>query len=108
MQTLYLGENKITVTQVAQSCHHYINSWNAFVWYITDHAPVCKYDNNWAIIQIKSIKHMQYFYKKLEEYDPEIWEHNYRVDIENDLFLTHKLGMKDNKDIIFQLAGRKI
>lgn len=107
MPPLILGENKITVTQVAQSCHHYINSWNAFVWYITDHAPVCKYDNNWVIIQIRSVDHLQRFYKKLEEYDPELWENNYEVDIEDDLFITHKPGMSDNRNIIFQLARRK-
>lgn len=105
--TLYLGENKITVTQVAQSCHQYINNWNAFVWYITDYATVSKYDKNWVIVQIKSKKLLRDFSKILEEYDPEIWEHNFEIDIENDLFLTHKSGMQENRDIIFQLAGRK-
>lgn len=105
---LDIGQNKITVSQVVACCHQYINNWNAFVWYMTDHAPIINYGKNWIIIIIKSEKHLSYVIQKIREYNSDLWENNYEVDIENDLYLTHKPGMNENIEIIKQLVGRKI
>lgn len=101
---LHLGENKIILSQVVQSCTQYINNWNAFVWYITEHAPVIKYGKNWVIIKIKSEEHLVYVCRKIKEYDPDFGENNYEYDVESDLYLTHNRGMDENANIIKHLV----
>lgn len=99
-----LGENKLTVSQVAKCCHNYITVWNAFLWHIADYAKIIKYGKNWVTIDIESNTQLRKINRIISDYDSELWENNYEVDTENELYLTHKNGMFQNADIIKRLA----
>ncbi|GEM_PF-1188659 len=98
------GENKITVSQVARSCNKYVSVWNAFVWHIADYAKIKNYGKNWVIITIDSQAQLFKIKRIISEYDPELWENNYEVDTENELYLTHKNGISENANIIKRLV----
>lgn len=100
---LLLGENKITLSQVSSLSHSYLNNWNAFVYYMADHAEIKKFGKNYIIIWVKTQKHASYIEQKIRNYFPETEEHNFVINKSNSLYITHKKGYSDNNEIIEQL-----
>ncbi|MFZ5944012.1 MAG: hypothetical protein ACOYVD_07870 [Bacillota bacterium] len=97
------GVNNITITKILKWQHSENINWKAFLWYIADYATIVDIGENWFKVNIVSDKQLSFFYNKVIEYQPDICENNYFVDIQNDLWVDHKIGAKRNLEILHKL-----
>ncbi len=99
------GENQITKQKVQAWLHteEEIN-WKAFLWYMTQYITITDYDENSFVVEVLSVKQREWFYKKVTEYNDEIWIHNYSVDKANDMYKDHNRGYQRNSYIIERLV----
>ncbi|MHB8077249.1 hypothetical protein [Desulfosporosinus fructosivorans] len=98
------GVNNITITKILKWRNSRDIGWKAFLWYIADYATIVDFGENWFKVHIVSDKQLNFFYNKVIEYQSEIWEQNYEVDIKNELWKDHKRGTEKNLKILLKLS----
>lgn len=101
------GINNVSVTKILYWQKSKAINWMAFLWYIADFATIVDFGENWFKVNIVSDKQLDFFYNKVIEYAPDICEHNYDVDITNELWKTHKKYADKNFDILKKLTVAK-
>jgi len=73
------------------------------LWYIAQYITISNYDNNSLTVKIYSKKQRQWFFDKVCKYNG-IEEHNFFLDIEDELYKTHHRGYKDNEKILEKIV----
>jgi len=98
------GVNNITITKILKWQSSGEISWKAFLWYIADYATIVDFGENWFKVNIVSDKQLNFFYSKVIQYQSDICENNYEVDIQNELWKDNKIGTERNLKILFKLT----
>jgi hypothetical protein len=101
------GINNITITKILKWQNRADINWKAFIWYIADCATIVDFGKNWFKVNIVSDKQLSFFYHKVVEYQPEICEPNYNIDIQNELWKDHKKGAERNFKILLKLIDQQ-
>lgn len=101
------GINNITITKVENWIHGRVKNWYAFLWYISQYVIIVDYGANWFKVKLFTSKQRQFFYEKVRDYCSDIWEDNYKIDKENDLWLDHNRNAEVNKEILLRLINEK-
>ncbi|MFL0270081.1 hypothetical protein [Candidatus Clostridium radicumherbarum] len=101
------GINNLTITKILKWQNRIDINWNAFIWYISDYATIVGFGENWFKVNIVSDKQLSFFYNKVVEYQPDICEHNYNVDTQNELWKDHKRGVERNFKILLKLIEQQ-
>jgi len=84
-----IGHNKILIDEVEAWLGHYLNNWKAFLWDLTNHCAVVDFDDKNVEIKVNSGQNIGRIMKNIYDYSPEMCEHNYEVDIGNELWRSH-------------------
>ncbi|MCB2299887.1 hypothetical protein [Clostridium tagluense] len=100
----YCGVNNITITKILKWQNNGDICWKAFLWYIADFATIVDFGENWFKVNIVSDKQLNFFYSKVIQYQFDICENNYEVDIQNELWKDHKIGTERNLKILIKLS----
>ncbi|MCB2290862.1 hypothetical protein LGK97_14035 [Clostridium sp. CS001] len=98
------GVNNITITKILKWQNSGDIWWKAFLWYIADFATIVDFGENWFKVNIVSDKQLNFFYSKVIQYQSNICENNYEVDIQNELWKDHKIGTERNLKILLKLS----
>lgn len=98
------GVNNITITKILKWQNNREINWRAFLWYISDYSTIIDFGSNWFKVNIVSDKQLNFFYHKVLEYQSDICEINYEVDIQNELWKDHKKGAEKNLKILIKLS----
>jgi hypothetical protein len=98
------GVNNITITKILKWQNNRDIYWKAFLWYIADFTTIVDFGENWFKVKIVSDKQSNFFYNKVIEYQSDICEHNYEVDIQDELWKDHKKGAERNLGILLKFS----
>ena len=99
------GENIITKERILSWLHVDEINWYAFLWYISQYCKINDYSEKSFVVCIYSPRQREEVYKKVREYNDEIWMHNYLIDKGNDLYKTHHRMYDENKKVIERLVN---
>ena len=97
------GVNNVTITKISKWQNNNNINWKAFLWYIADYSTIIDFGENWFKVNIVSDKQLKFFYDMVIEYQSKICENNYEINIQNELWKSHKKGAKRNSQILFKL-----
>jgi len=100
------GVNNITITKILKWQNSEDICWNAFLWYIADYATIVEFGKNWFKVKIVSDKQLSFFYDKVMEYNSDLCENNYEIDIKDELWKDHKKGAERNLEILTKLLEK--
>lgn len=74
---------------------------------MVDYCDIADFGEDGFKVHLVTVKQRKFFYKKVLEYSNILGSSNYIIDIENDLWRTHKSGVKRNPAIMQRLVLHK-
>lgn len=99
------GINRINKKRVCSWLHTSEDiTWKAFIWYLSEYFEICEFGDDWLTTKIVSTKQRKFFYDIVIQYKESVCVQNYINDCENELWKTHKRGIKSNYGVWCKLV----
>lgn len=79
-------------------------NWNSFLWYLADYVKIKSFNDDFVGFDAVSDKQANFLSKIILDYNDMISSYNFDIDKNNDLWKTHKRGIKYNFKILEKLV----